>query len=255
MIIESNELFQCEQCGKMVSKSNKFSINYNGKHMILCGKHYAQYQKNREFIDDFPRSNHDRNDYEITDEGVWINCYNRQNKFTDKFLIDLDDLERVKDHKWRCWKKRFFTGNFKPISIHTFLLNPKEGQVIDHINGNPADNRRCNLRITTQDKNCINKDLQSNNTSGVAGVSWDKARNRWAPEIAIKRKRCHLGRYQKFEDAVYARYIAELVIFDDFRSFRNDDKILNIIDNCNKKEDIDTYVVNKLYQKNLLDID
>lgn len=220
--------------------------------MVLCGKHYAQYQKYKKFMDDFPRSNYDRNDYEITDEGVWINCYNRQNKFTDKFLIDLDDLEKVKDHKWRCWKNRFFTGNFEPISIHAFLLNPKEGQVVDHINGNPADNRRCNLRITTQGMNCINKDLQSNNKSGVAGVSWDKERKKWAPEIAINKNKCHLGRYKEFEDAVYARYIAEVTLFKEYRSFRNDNKIIDLIDKCQDKERIEFYVTNKLKTKGFI---
>ena len=249
------DLFTCDVCGRIVPKTNYLGRVVDGQRMKLCGKHYSQYARFNKFIDNTPDTQYDRNQYEITEQGIWIFCHNRQKKLVGKFIIDKEDFEEVIKYKWRLWQNNFCTGNTDIILIHQFLMQPNENQVVDHINGDRSDNRRNNLRITTQDKNCINKDLQSNNTSGVAGVSWDKERNKWAPEIAIKGRKCHLGRYQKFEDAVYARYIAELVIFDDFRSFRNDDKILNIIDNCNRKEDIDTYVVNKLYQKNLLDID
>lgn len=247
------EIYKCEQCGRVVSKTNYHGIKVKNKIIHVCGKHYSQYQKYHKFLDDTPETQYTRNKYEITQEGVWIYCTNRQRNISGKFIIDKDDFDNVIQRKWRVWENNYCTGNNNIIQIHQFIMNPNNDQVVDHINGDRSDNRKQNLRVTTQGNNCINKDLQSNNTSGIAGVSWDKNRNRWAPEIAIGRKRCHLGRYYKFEDAVYARYVAEIVLFDEYRSFRNDKKIMQLVDVCTDKDRISKYVVNKLYNKNFFD--
>lgn len=76
---------------------------------------------------------------------------------------------------------------------------------IDHINGDKTDNRICNLRLCTNSENMLNTGLQSNNTSGVKGVSWDKHHNKWIAYAFKKRKKIHLGRFEFFEDAVNAR--------------------------------------------------
>lgn len=198
------------------------------------------------------RSMYDRNTYEITPDGVWIDCYNRKQEISGRFLIDEADLEKVIPYKWRYWQGRFFTGNYKPISIHQFLLGQQDGLVIDHINGNPADNRRCNLRVITQGNNVINKSLLNTNTSGVMGISWDKDRNRWAVEIHYHYKRCHLGRYVNFEDAVYVRYVAENALFGEFRPTRNEPIIFENIEKCSNKESLKNYTINKLKEKELL---
>ena len=57
--------WNCEVCGKEIPETNKFSINYNNKHMIICGKHYAQYIKFGKFLDNSPKTIQDPNDYEI----------------------------------------------------------------------------------------------------------------------------------------------------------------------------------------------
>lgn len=237
---------KCHQCGKNIPETNSNPICFHGIHMIVCGKHYSQYIRYKKFIDDSPRSCFDTNEYEITTDGVWIICENRRNEPSGKFLIDKDDLELVLSKKWRMWKDQFFTGNYKPIQIATFLMNPEEGQVVDHINGKRYDNRRSNLRVTTQSKNALNKAILSNNKSGVLGVSWDKERNKWAPEIRLNGIRCHLGRYDNIEDAVYARYEAELILFKEFRSTRNDVKIYKYIEKCEHKEEIKIYVDDKI---------
>lgn len=244
----------CNQCGKEIPNTNTFHINYEGVSMIVCGKHYSQYLRFHKFLDDSKRSMFDANEFEIIDEGVWIYCFNRKNEPSGKFLIDRCDLDEVIKKKWRFWKGQYCTGNFQPIQIHQFLLHPNNDQVVDHINGNRADNRRCNLRVTTQAKNTINRALSTNNTSGIAGVCWDKARKRWAPEIKMDGIKCHLGRYIKIEDAVYARYLAELILFKEFRSTRNDDRILEYVDHCNNKDNIKNYVIKKLQSKYFLEV-
>lgn len=240
---------KCNQCGKVIPETNKHQINYNGKSLILCGKHYSQYVKYGKFLDNSPKSCFDSNEYEITENGVWIYCFNKKQEPSGKFLIDKEDLEKVIAKKWRFWKGNYYTGNKNPISIYRFLINPKSNQVIDHINGKRFDNRKCNLRITTQQKNLLNKNIQSNNNSGVAGVSWDKSRKKWIAEIKMDGIKCYLGRYKNLEDAVFVRYKAELLLFKEFRSTRNDNTILKFVSECKNKENLTEYVKERLQKK------
>ena len=51
--------------------------------------------------------------------------------------------------------------------------------------------------------------INSNNTSGFRGVSYDMNRNKWRAYIKLQYKNKHLGRFDTFEDAVQARLDAE----------------------------------------------
>ena len=135
----------CKQCGKEIPKTNQFNINYNGEKIVVCGKHYAQYLKYSHFLDDNQKTCFDRNEYEITEDGVWIYTFNRNQEVSGKFLIDEEDLERVIIHKWRFWKNTFYTGTYKPVSIQSFLLSPPANKSIHYKNKNKRDNRKENL--------------------------------------------------------------------------------------------------------------
>jgi len=85
---------------------------------------------------------------------------------------------------------------------------PPKGMVIDHINGDPYDNRIDNLRLVTHKENAMNTRLSSKNKSGVAGVRW--RRNRWESSIVYNREYYYLGLFINFDDAVKARKAAEI---------------------------------------------
>ena len=55
-----------------------------------------------------------------------------------------------------------------------------DGMHIDHINGDPSDNRIENLRLATPLENARNSKLPSDNKSGVKGVSQINATTWWA---------------------------------------------------------------------------
>lgn len=90
-----------------------------------------------------------------------------------------------------------------------------EGE-IDHINGNPGDNRLVNLRIATHQENLRNVRKSPNNISGVKGVQYDKHRGTWAPQIRVKDKTINLGRFYSLEEAKKIRREAELKYFGEF---------------------------------------
>ncbi len=54
------------------------------------------------------------------------------------------------------------------IQLSRFVMNAKEGQIVDHINRNPLDNRRINLRTVTGRQNSLNKKCKTN--TGLVGV-------------------------------------------------------------------------------------
>lgn len=81
---------------------------------------------------------------------------------------------------------------------------------IDHINGNPIDNRMENLREVAGPENQRNMKRCSVNTSGATGVDWSSARGKWrARAVGPDGADVHLGRFVHFEDAVAARKAAE----------------------------------------------
>lgn len=59
---------------------------------------------------------------------------------------------------------------------------------IDHINGDPSDNRLENLRECSHMQNCFNRKKQSNNASGHIGVFWRADIRKWRATITRNRK-------------------------------------------------------------------
>lgn len=101
------------------------------------------------------------------------------------------------------------------IMHHGFL--PEE---VDHINGDPLDNRIENLRAATHAENLRNMKTPSSNTSGRNGVSWHKATRKWAVGIRHNGKWMHLGTFNDYSDAVKRRQDAESTIYGEFSNGR-----------------------------------
>lgn len=80
---------------------------------------------------------------------------------------------------------------------------------VDHENRIKDDNRWCNLREATPQCQVRNIGNQSNNTSGVKGIWFNKLRGKWVAEIKVDYKKRSLGHYLDFDDAVCARLAAE----------------------------------------------
>ena len=80
---------------------------------------------------------------------------------------------------------------------------------IDHINRNPLDNRKENLRVVTHIQNMQNVGIKKNNSSGVIGVRKRDENDTWRAYIKYNKKTINLGTFQTKEDAVIARLNAE----------------------------------------------
>lgn len=80
---------------------------------------------------------------------------------------------------------------------------------IDHINGDPSDNRIENLREVNWAENNKNAKLRKDSTSGICGVSFWKRTSKWKAQIQSNGKKHHLGYFDTLEGAAAARLSAE----------------------------------------------
>ena len=131
-------------------------------------------------------------------------------------LVDDEDYKNLSKHKWYfshgyAIRDTSINGRRKRIYMHMAIIPQKTGLVTDHINMNSLDNRKCNLRIVTRSVNQINRGLQSNNTSGYKGVTWNKKSNKWQAQIKLNGKHILLGYFKNIKDAVTSRKNAELI--------------------------------------------
>jgi len=60
-------------------------------------------------------------------------------------------------------------GSDKKYTLARLLMQPGRNKVVDHINRNRLDNRRCNLRIVSPRQNSLNR--TANSSTGYIGVS------------------------------------------------------------------------------------
>lgn len=166
------------------------------------------------------------NEYELFDDYVRL-------KFTnvdDYFYVSLSDFNLISQYSWhrRRIKNYYYvvtnqsptengTDKYKALRL-TALIGCK---YYDHIDGDPRNCRRENLRPATAQENTRNRGLRSDNTSGMTGVYWNKKLRKWCASIGIGDKVIHLGVFVDKQDAIEARLFAEEKYFGEFAPQRH----------------------------------
>ena len=104
----------------------------------------------------------------------------------DSFIFSPCDLELAKTGRW-CVNAQGYAvrDDFKSNKEHFAreALQAKQNEFVDHISMQTRDERRENLRICTWSENNCNKKLQSNNTSGYKGVSYNRASGKYMASL------------------------------------------------------------------------
>ena len=87
---------------------------------------------------------------------------------------------------------------------------------IDHINGNPGDNRPCNLRSASARENSCNRRVRATSSSRYLGVSWHARGKRWTARICRDGRDIRLGDFRDEQEAARAYDAAAVVIHKQF---------------------------------------
>ena len=104
-----------------------------------------------------------------------------------------------------CFMSKNYLAHRIAFAIH-FGRWPLAG--LDHINGIKTDNRICNLREADHAENARNQKTSARNSTGVLGVSYDKARGKYFASIRASGRSIGLGRFNSIEEASAARKVA-----------------------------------------------
>lgn len=133
------------------------------------------------------------------------------------------------DRIWRGWNSKFagkaagnkkkFPGTDRPMNWHVSIHWVKhcahrviwemvngpipDGHEIDHIDGNPWNNKLNNLRLATRSQNCFNKSVGGNCKVRARGVRLENGR--YSVRVTANRKTIYAGSFLLIEDAVGAR--------------------------------------------------
>lgn len=140
-------------------------------------------------------------------------------------VIDAEDVPLVLGVKW-AYNRGYVRPSTSRANAGVPLLHRLIAQVsdpavrVDHIDGDPLNNRKANLRPSTASTNGWNRSgTNRNNTSGVPGVS--RNRGGWMAYLNVNRKRIHLGTFPTVAEAAAVRRAAELDHFGEFAPQRH----------------------------------
>ena len=204
--------YRCCVCGRSLFRK----IKSHGK--IYCNKHYNQIKKYGKPIDNNPRTIYDKNEIVIDGNIAHVKIYDVRCNHVATTIIDAEDVNKIRYTKWKLSASGYVqnTPKFAGASKHIHREILCTDQFVDHINHNTLDNRKCNLRIVTKSQNAMNQNVKGVKHNG----------SKWYAYIKINQKAINLGNYLDEEEALYARWYAEQVLFKKYAYPKPEPEIL-----------------------------
>ena len=128
--------------------------------------------------------------------------------------VDAADYEWLRQWTWHTYDDGYAVRNEngKQILMHRQIMQPPKGMVVDHIDGNRANNCRFNLRVCTRQQNIRNNRKHSGSSSRFKGVGYLKHCRKWYARLWCTGKWIWLGYFMDEVEAAraYDRKAVEL---------------------------------------------
>lgn len=146
-----------------------------------------------------------------------IELFNKNKEKVDETIVDDDIYYKLLKYKWFKSKKYVCAIiDNKIINLHRYVINYTGENIVDHINNNPLDNRKCNLRIVTHKQNNMNRTSTKDSSSKYIGVTFDKINNKWKAFIKVNDNNIHLGTYNNEFEAAISRDVATIKYYGEY---------------------------------------
>lgn len=120
----------------------------------------------------------------------------------EQIKVDAEDFPLLRRHQWTISTEGYamtYCGKYQ-VYMHRLIMAPLGSLYIDHKNHDRLDNRKKNLRITTNSGNQMNRKL-----TNISGVTWHKASGKWRARVKKNQKEIYLGVFDSKLDAMKAR--------------------------------------------------
>lgn len=158
------------------------------------------------------------NNYTIT--GKITTCEVNCSGETFSFKFDTAIYSIVSKYLWHVTRKQkgtvyFGTGSHSNRHSLAKIICEALGvkystSALIHLNGDNSDFTKDNLSMATPAQYYHSRHRNPRNTSGRTGVSQHSKDSKWYAYIDVNGTRYHLGAYKTREEAVHARYSAEI---------------------------------------------
>lgn len=224
-------LCKCNCGSEKIISTTGYALKSGGTQSCGCILSEILIERNKTLSTKYNHHGKLKDNKSIVDESGHIKIYDENDEFY--FLISEEDFEDVSKYYWRKIsdktednpRKRYWitnekyeninNGNRYSIRLHQLIATnkfngyDKSKFVPDHLDRNPDNNTRENLYLKTNFENSHNRGLSRVNTSGKTGVYLRKDNGKWDACITYNYKTIYLGSFDKKEEAIEKRIIAE----------------------------------------------
>ena len=153
----------------------------------------------------------------------------RRKKF--EFIFDAEDAEELAGYSWYMNNKGYAIGHrlighagklpgidrCEPlVSMHRLIMKAPKGSIVDHVNNNPRDNRKINLRFATKSQNGANSKDRKRSYSPYRGVAWMARDRKWIAQTSVLGKRI-CGPYRDTPEEAARDY--DRIALESFKEF------------------------------------
>lgn len=151
------------------------------------------------------------------DDSVLIPLRGAEGMYT---RIDLADAPFAQTRVWRLNNEGYVVSQNKKgrAYLHRALLAAASGTRVDHVNGDPMDNRRANLRLCEAAQNSWNRGATRANRLGVKHVWYQAKRKRYCAAITCRGER-RFARFKTLAEAADWARRASLELHGQFSPF------------------------------------